>query len=382
MKLVRSTPVGVNLMDYESIEYNRYRWNRMLLNGFWCILIITILLEGMYLTITKEPFLAFITNYMLEPTILQLSLLLIAETAFRVLKGKYQDYIIILTSALLAFIIVYIHNSINYLLLALFLPVMVSVFYFHPKKLIFALCNTMISLYVMYWTNDWMNEDITLVGLSTITVMFLSFSLIAWGILRRGRELMIYLKSYYESNQQLLVKTVWMDKLTKTDALTDLYNHMTFHEYFEELIKQHEDNDLPLQLAIFDIDNFKKVNDLFGHRAGDAVLQRVSELIRSKVSAHDFVARYGGEEFAILFTEKAKLEAFNLVEQIRLEVSQAPHELQQGRPVTVSVGFAEYESGEGKEHFFNRADQALYKAKNMGKNQTVIASGTLESQLA
>ncbi|BBH21613.1 hypothetical protein Back11_29580 [Paenibacillus baekrokdamisoli] len=369
-------------MDYESIEYNRYRWNRMLLNGFWCILIITILLEGMYLTITKEPFLAFITNYMLEPTILQLSLLLIAETAFRVLKGKYQDYIIILTSALLAFIIVYIHNSINYLLLALFLPVMVSVFYFHPKKLIFALCNTMISLYVMYWTNDWMNEDITLVGLSTITVMFLSFSLIAWGILRRGRELMIYLKSYYESNQQLLVKTVWMDKLTKTDALTDLYNHMTFHEYFEELIKQHEDNDLPLQLAIFDIDNFKKVNDLFGHRAGDAVLQRVSELIRSKVSAHDFVARYGGEEFAILFTEKAKLEAFNLVEQIRLEVSQAPHELQQGRPVTVSVGFAEYESGEGKEHFFNRADQALYKAKNMGKNQTVIASGTLESQLA
>ena len=103
-----------------------------------------------------------------------------------------------------------------------------------------------------------------------------------------------------------------MDKLTKTDALTDLYNHMTFHEYFEKLIEQHEQNGLPLQLAIFDIDNFKLVNDMFGHRAGDAVLQRVSELIRSKVSTNDFVARYGGEEFAILFTDKLKMEALKL----------------------------------------------------------------------
>ena len=195
--------------------------------------------------------------------------------------------------------------------------------------------------------------------------------------MRRGRELMLYLQSSYESHQQLLVKTVWMDKLTKTDALTDLYNHMTFHEYFEKLIEQHEQNSLPLQLAILDIDHFKLVNDMFGHRAGDAVLQRVSEPIRTKVSANDFVARYGGEEFAILFTDKLKMEALKLVEQIRQDIAQAPHELQQGKSVTVSVGFAEYATGEGKEHFFNRADDALYKAKTTGKNKTVIATESL-----
>ena len=369
-------------MDYESIDYNRYRWNRMLLNVFWIILIITIILESMYLTITEMPAFEFFTNYMLKPSVLQLALLLLTETAFRVLNGKFQDYILILTSALLAVIIVDIHNSINYLLLALFMPVMVSIFYFHPKKLFFALGTTLVSLYALYWTKAWMNDDITLVGMTTITVMFCVFSLIALGILRRGRELMLYLQSSYESHQQLLVKTVWMDKLTKTDALTDLYNHMTFHEYFEKLIEQHEQNSLPLQLAIFDIDNFKLVNDMFGHRAGDAVLQRVSELIRSKVSTNDFVARYGGEEFAILFTDKLKMEALKLVEQIRQDIAQAPHELQQGKSVTVSVGFAEYITSEGKEHFFNRADDALYKAKTTGKNKTVIAAESPESQLA
>ncbi len=75
-------------MDYESIDYNRYRWNRMLLNVFWIILIITIILESMYLTITEMPAFEFFTNYMLKPSVLQLALLLLTETAFRVLKRK------------------------------------------------------------------------------------------------------------------------------------------------------------------------------------------------------------------------------------------------------------------------------------------------------
>ncbi|WP_219835938.1 diguanylate cyclase [Paenibacillus sp. R14(2021)] len=360
-------------MDNESINYNRYRWNRMLLNGFWSILVITVVLECLYLTITEVPTGQFIRAYMLKPSAFQFTTLLIAETGLRVLRGKYQDYILILTSAVLAFIIVFIHNSINYLLLALFLPVMVSIFYFQNKKLLFALVNTLSSLFLLYWTNDFIHQDITLIGLTTISVMFCVFSLVAWGILSRGRELLNHLKSYFESNQQLLVKTIWMDKLAKTDALTDLYNHITFHEYFERLIDQHEQNGLPLQLAIVDIDNFKHVNDTYGHRAGDAVLKSVADLIRAKVSANDFVARYGGEEFAVLFTDKASESAFVAVEQIREEIAKVVHEAFGGKPVTVSIGYAEYTSGEGKEHFFNRVDTALYKAKSTGKNRTIVA---------
>ena len=174
-------------MDYESIDYNRYRWNRMLLNVFWIILIITIILESMYWYNYQMPAFEFFTNYMLKPSVLQLALLLLAETAFRVLKGKFQDYILILTSALLAVIIVDIHNSINYLLLALFMPVMVSIFYFHPKKLFFALGTTLVSLYALYWTKAWMNDDITLVGMLQSQSCFRIF-INCFGDIEAGRK--------------------------------------------------------------------------------------------------------------------------------------------------------------------------------------------------
>ncbi|GGD74746.1 GGDEF domain-containing protein [Paenibacillus nasutitermitis] len=369
-------------MDYESLDYNRYRWNRMLLSGFWLILLFSIFLECLYLTITEIPSKEFILIYMVKPTIFQLFTLVLAETLIRALKGKYQDYIMIVTSSLLAFILAYIHNSIDYLLLGLFLPTMVSIFYFHPKKMIFAYFITLASVYLMYGINDVMNENITLVGLTTITVMFSSFTLIGWGVISRGRELISHLKSSFESNQELLVKTIWMDKLAKTDALTDLYNHMTFHEYFEELIEQHESNRLPLQLALIDIDNFKHVNDTCGHRAGDAVLKGVAQLIRSKACSNDFVARYGGEEFAILFTDKKLSDAIEKIEEIRVHISELTHASLGGKPVTVSIGIGEYSASDDKERFFNRVDAALYKAKNSGKNRTIIATNYAGTQLA
>ncbi|MBW7474612.1 GGDEF domain-containing protein [Paenibacillus oenotherae] len=370
-------------MDYETLDYNRHRWNRMLLNAFWFILLISILLESLYLTISAVPTDEFIIRYIIRPTLLQLGILLLTETGLRFLKPRYQDYVIIFASSLLASIIAYVHITINFLLIALFLPVVVSIFYFHTRKLVFALSNTLLTVYFLYFFNDELNSTVTLVGLTTITVMFLSFSLIAWGVMLRGRELMAHLKTYFESNQQLLVKTIWMDKLAKMDALTELYNHMTFHEYFEKLIEQNESNGLPLQLAILDIDNFKLVNDTYGHRAGDAVLQRVSELIRNKTCANDFVARYGGEEFAILFTDKSEADSLVVVEELRQEIASAPHDSLHGKPVTVSIGYAAYESGEGKEIFFHRVDEALYAAKSSGKNKTIIAAGRpIEIQLA
>lgn len=369
-------------MDYETFDYNRHRWNRMLLNAFWFILLISILLESLYLTISEVPTEVFIITYIVYPTLLQFGIILLSEAGLRLLKPRYHDYIIIFTSTLLAFVLSYIHDSINFLMLGLFLPVIVSVYYFHTRKLLFALGNTLLSVNALYFFNEAVYSTITYVGLTTIIVMFSIFSLIAWGILLRGRELMAYLKTYFESNQQLLVKTIWMDKLSKMDALTELYNHMTFHEYFEKLIEQHECNSLPLQLAILDIDNFKQVNDTYGHRAGDAVLKRVSELIRNSTCANDFAARYGGEEFAILFTDKSQADALEVVEKLRLEIASMPQKELDGSPVTVSIGFAEYSSSEGKEYFFNRVDEALYSAKHTGKNKTVIASAqAAENQL-
>ncbi|MFC4102968.1 GGDEF domain-containing protein [Paenibacillus xanthanilyticus] len=372
-------------MNYENLDYNRARWNRMLLNGFWSILIITFFLECLYLlTVAEVARTTFITEYIVRPTIILLGILLSAESGIKLLRGKYQDYIMIITSAMLSAAIVYIHDSINYLLLALFLPVMVSIFYFHMRKLVFAFCVTITTLYVLYAVMPAMNAYLTAVSLTTISIMFLLFTLIAGGILMRGRELMTNLQTYFESNRDLMVKNVWMDKLSKTDALTDLYNHITFHEFFERLIEQHECNEVSVQLALIDIDNFKQINDTYGHRAGDAVLTRVAETIRANVNANAFVARYGGEEFAVLFTDITFEEAYEAVESIRNHVSRLPHEQLGGRSVTVSIGIGDYARNEGKEHFFHLVDEALYEAKHTGKNRTVVPSKetTQASQLA
>jgi diguanylate cyclase (GGDEF)-like protein len=131
---------------------------------------------------------------------------------------------------------------------------------------------------------------------------------------------------------------------------------------------------LSLHLAIMDIDNFKSVNDTYGHKAGDVVLRTVANIARSKVSSNDIVARYGGEEFALLFTDKSFQEVYDLLEEIRTSIASTSHEVLQGLPVTVSIGLNKYTPGMGKEALFQGADTALYDAKHSGKNRTALAS--------
>jgi len=361
-------------MDYESMDFNRLRWNRMMLSGLWLLVFITISLESLYVATNDLITDTFVSSIIFKPAIVQLLLLLVTEAGLKWFQRRYQDHILIVASSVIAAAIVYMHDSFEYLLLALFLPVMMSIFYFQSKKMLFALISAMTSMYLLYAMSPSMRAELSAVSLITITVIFLSFSLIAWGIILRGKELMNHLKSSFESNRQLLVKTIVMDKLTKTDALTELYNHISFHEFFERSIEQHERNHLALQLAIIDIDNFKQINDRYGHRAGDAVLQHVAKTIQTVASLNDFAARYGGEEFAVLFTDKPLSESYDLAEQIRATISNLTHDELGGQSVTVSVGFGDYLAGEGKERFFNRVDEALYKAKNSGKNRIVLAA--------
>jgi diguanylate cyclase (GGDEF)-like protein len=104
------------------------------------------------------------------------------------------------------------------------------------------------------------------------------------------------------------------------------------------LIEQHHAYRMPLQLALLDIDNFKSVNDTFGHQAGDAVLRKAADLIQEKISNDDVAFRYGGEEFAVLFTGKAFEDTFLILEQIRLALADGVYPELEYRKVTISAG--------------------------------------------
>jgi diguanylate cyclase (GGDEF)-like protein len=161
-----------------------------------------------------------------------------------------------------------------------------------------------------------------------------------------------------------------------TDGLTGLVNHQTFQHGCEVMLERAKRNDTPLCLLLADLDHFKKINDNFGHPFGDLVLRKVATVMAETVRTVDLAARYGGEEFAIILENCDGKSGLVLAEKIRARIAQL--QLISGDKtltVTLSIGIAVFpENGSDKPSLIELADQALYRAKNAGRNQTVLCS--------
>jgi two-component system cell cycle response regulator len=160
-------------------------------------------------------------------------------------------------------------------------------------------------------------------------------------------------------------------RLTIIDGLTETHNKRYLMEFLDRELARSERHRRPLGLILFDIDRFKRINDDFGHLAGDAVLRRLAGRVRELVRREELLARYGGEEFAVVLPETPRERAVSFAERVREAVAAHSFEFD-GRPipVTVSLGVADTE-GEvtpRPEELIARADKALYRAKNEGRN--------------
>ncbi len=165
-----------------------------------------------------------------------------------------------------------------------------------------------------------------------------------------------------------------INRLATTDGLTGLCNHRTFQHGFDVMLKREERRAGSLSFLLCDIDYFKKVNDTYGHPFGDKVLKEVAGVLRRAVRSVDLAARYGGEEFALVLESSGEKGGLQMAERIRQEVEKLVflHEGQQVR-VTMSLGLAVYpRHGTEKSLLIERADQALYRAKQQGRNRVVL----------
>ncbi len=160
----------------------------------------------------------------------------------------------------------------------------------------------------------------------------------------------------------------------RLDPLTGIANRKSFEERFAQEIARRAGGAVPACLLLWDIDNFKVINDSYGHRAGDRVLQSVAGCFTAALHATDFVARIGGEEFAVLLTGFKLPEAVNVANQVRTTVEGLNFHFR-GTPVhvTVSCGITELHPSDAPEAAFDRVDAALYRAKHGGKNLCVAA---------
>lgn len=175
-----------------------------------------------------------------------------------------------------------------------------------------------------------------------------------------------------------LVDQTVLKKQALTDALTGLHNRRSLEDTLRvEFLKARRIPHYSYSVLLLDLDNFKRINDQFGHAAGDQVLREVAALLLTTVRKSDFVARYGGEELVLLLPGTAMDGAFLLAEKIRRLLSQLPIKAIQfpKHRVTVSVGIGMWEPGDQHpEDALRRADKALYASKEKGKNRTYLYS--------
>ena len=165
-------------------------------------------------------------------------------------------------------------------------------------------------------------------------------------------------------------------KRALTDVLTQLPNREAWDERLRFEFARWKRYRHPTALVVVDIDHFKKVNDTYGHKSGDRVLQLVAQTLRERLRDTDFIARYGGEEFVILLPETSMEAAVRLINGLREHVAKLPfHFKNQPVAVTVSAGLAPLSSAEDPVEVFDLADKLLYEAKQQGRNRVVAAPG-------
>jgi diguanylate cyclase (GGDEF)-like protein len=167
------------------------------------------------------------------------------------------------------------------------------------------------------------------------------------------------------------------------DPLTDLLNRRGFQGVFDTELERARRSNQPLSLIVGDLDRFKRVNDSHGHAAGDVVLMRVADAIRGAKRGFDSAARVGGEEFAVLAPGSDEHGAYMLAERIRAAVREALGGRHEEEGLTISFGISTFPlHGESAEGLLRTADQALYAAKQLGRNRSVISSAEVPGILA
>ncbi len=164
-------------------------------------------------------------------------------------------------------------------------------------------------------------------------------------------------------------------ELSITDYLTQIYNRRHYMELFDLEFSRSRRYNLELSIIIFDIDNFKRINDEYGHLQGDRVLRKIAELVKDEIRGYDVFARYGGEEFILMLPQTPIDGARQVAEKIREKIDKHHFEGLPPDKVTISIGISSFAVGQygSVDAFIHAADDALYTAKASGKNCVVLA---------
>jgi diguanylate cyclase (GGDEF)-like protein len=200
-------------------------------------------------------------------------------------------------------------------------------------------------------------------------------------IQRLNEELKKARQELEEAKRSIKVKEIELrailvqaDEVSHTDALTFLPNRRQVINSLQKEVHRAERYKTSLSISMLDIDNFKNINDSYGHTVGDQVLVQLADMMRQGVRESDMVGRYGGEEFLILLPNTELKKASELAARLCKIVRETGIDVGEEINLTVSIGVAEYKHGEENwQKLLSRADMALYEAKNTGRNRWAVS---------
>lgn len=359
--------------------YRQFR--RTIERSAWILFVIVIAIESVigYIWITKEWLidgmtpLQYCLNYILLPTLINFTAIISYHYAeYRTnLPTSTKNYFLLLTFTVMCMSLSMTHNAVRMVPLSFVLPVFLSAIFGDYKTtqkcfvidfFLYFCCSCFIFI-----LSGGDRRFLLLDQLSGSVIMIASY-LITRSIIRYEQKTKSQLIQYNLKQAHLIEQL-------KLDALTELYNHNTFYSILENAMKLANEQHISLILVILDIDDFKCINDTFGHSNGDIVLRELSLLLRKYTNDNVFAARYGGEEFCLLFQGYSQKEAKDISEEIRCGFENLSLAAIEHHKVTFSAGMVEYSAKyTSPTALFDCADEALYQAKADGKNKICIYS--------
>lgn len=333
-------------------------WNKKVMHWIWICIGLVIFIQVL-LFIFYQPVPECSKSQYWETFVLRPSVAIVLEAAF-------MELLIRPLGKLLGTVVV-VHSSVSYMCMVLTYPVIFATVYREKvfKYVAFAMC-IMVYAFITYGvvpSTEFKPENSKEVYL----VIFIGFTIVAFSF---SKVLASVVVNFEKENQKICEEKDKILEISQRDSMTGLYNHKLFYEKLDEEL-QKCNTDRHLSLVIIDIDNFKSINDTFGHASGDNVILKIVSIIRENMEECDVAARYGGEEFGLILVGKGEMEAFNIAERIRRSVESAVVEGVE-RTITISLGMMEVRPKDKNGILlFKEVDSALYEAKQTGKNKTV-----------
>lgn len=360
-------------MDEINLAHQRWRKNLFRVNILISIFIALVEL-GMYFVIRQnkltEPGLPrYLLLYFFIPTAANFSVLF-AGYLFEKLNpdSKHLNYIPSMQLAFICMVVAIVHYVFSVTLAIFCIPLLTTVIFSDRKMTgrVSLLCYVFLILSLVHrkFATFILAED----------QIFWEEAIVAFAILIGASLLCNIVISSQEESKYILErsyqdKIMMQEQLTK-DQKTGLYCSTTCMNLLDKIINSSEDQ---LSFALLDIDDFKQVNDTYGHLNGDLVISALTGIMKKYSDQHRVMSRFGGEEFVIVFSGEQVLRSAAFLESLRKEFEKQSYDFT-GDAITVSIGLVYWKPGMTSEDLFNRADEAMYQAKSLGKNKVITAA--------